>query len=678
MIARAQALVVLSAFLAWHGAAARGAQAQDAVAKDPLKFKAEPLGRVLPYQALRVRVTLTNESKARIEPLVPLTFGVSWTEIHEPFGTKLRPFRQYDSPGTGLSETGLSGSPSPLGKHDERLIQGAGGTRRPSFGIDAGKSLSLSFAEGNEYGLSDDDEFCPVFADPGRYVIRIRYDASYIASREDAPKKLVYETDLEIAVERPAGVDAKIADMLAKNDDLADAMCAPHYGPDQKATIDGLQEILKLAPESSYALYARFALARARLGTGGIGGIGGFQIYNARELLAERRIAALEELKRIDPKGFAYGPQVLVLRRLLETDAAEQDRLGKVIQESCPDALERFEDDAYRADGYPKNVVPAPSPFEVKVAQLDRALPFQAVRTRITLANTAKLRSAAPLPMSRAVQWVSLTAPGGAPRRFRSFFHPGTGLDDGADESPLYKHYNLVVYSPTGLGGSGVPIEPNQVISLTFAEGIERDRSYTELTPAFPTPGRYVLRARYGGARPGMFPDLNLEAQAHVDVEKPQGVDERIVALLAKNQDLANAMASARYTPSTKETLDALKQVLKLAPDSSYASYARFALARCRLGMKGIGGIDGFQIFNAHELPEDRRKETLAELKQIKTDKFAYGPQVLVLQRLLETDPAEQERLGKLLKERYPDSIERAEDDANRAAGYPKKREPSE
>lgn len=323
-------------------------------ADGPLKMKVEAQGSVLPYQALRVRVSLTNEAKAQLAPLVPLTRGVYWVSIQEPAGTQPRDFRQYYLSGTGLTVTGLSGYESPLQKHDKRLMNGPLGTGEPGFGIEPGQTLSLSLAEGNEKGLSEEDAFAPSFPEPGRYKLRLRYDASRFKGRPEAPKQLVYEAELEVTVAKPAGVDEKIAAMLDKTPDLADAMCAAHYAPEEKGTVAALEEILKLAPDSSYAPYARFALARCRLGTKGIGGIEGFQVYTAHELPEDRRKEALAELKQIKTDKFAYGPQVLVLQRLLENDPAEQDRLGKLLKTSYPDSIERAEDDANRAAGYPK------------------------------------------------------------------------------------------------------------------------------------------------------------------------------------------------------------------------------------------------------------------------------------------------------------------------------------
>jgi hypothetical protein len=67
-----------------------------------------------------------------------------------------------------------------------------------------------------------------------------------------------------VVVNEPQGDDRIICDLIREDRHLADAIISPVHVPDPE-TVETLEDILRRFPSSSYADYARFALARAQV-----------------------------------------------------------------------------------------------------------------------------------------------------------------------------------------------------------------------------------------------------------------------------------------------------------------------------------------------------------------------------------------------------------------------------
>ena len=109
---------------------------------------------------------------------------------------------------------------------------------------------------------------------------------------------------LDFVVRAAKGRDKAIRDQLRTNPPLAEAMLSPDHPP-VASVVPAIKRVIELYPESSYADYARFALARwyaSRL-----------HFYGTRRLSLEEKTDMCAVLNNINPK-FAYAPRAMVLR----------------------------------------------------------------------------------------------------------------------------------------------------------------------------------------------------------------------------------------------------------------------------------------------------------------------------------------------------------------------------
>ena len=158
-----------------------------------------------------------------------------------------------------------------------------------------------------------EDDCAPLFYEPGRFEVR-------------------FETGepLTITVAAPQSDDKLIRDILAADPPLAAAMLSPTLYLLPAGARNKMQRIVSLYPASSYADYARFGLAR---------------FYSKTD-----RRKALEVSKEINPKKFAYGASVLVLRKSLERslapagNGATSDYIAKQLRESFTESYDYLED----------------------------------------------------------------------------------------------------------------------------------------------------------------------------------------------------------------------------------------------------------------------------------------------------------------------------------------------
>jgi len=131
----------------------------------------------------------------------------------------------------------------------------------------------------------------------------------------------------------------------------------------------------------------------------------------------------------------------------------------------------------------------------------------------------------------------------------------------------------------------------------------------------FPEPGTYSFR---------LYDDDELR----VGVREPQADDKLIVDQLRADPELAAEMMESIGFPS-QEMLRPLARLAKLYPESSYANYARFAMARHYALAQGGGQL--------RDVPEDRRVSASVFLSEIEGP-FAYAPEALILHhRVLES-----------------------------------------
>ena len=176
---------------------------------------------------------------------------------------------------------------------------------------------------------------------------------------------------------------------------------------------------------------------------------------------------------------------------------------------------------------------------------------------------------------------------------------------------------------------------------LDSGKSVTASRSYaaswsrsSDLTSLFDRPGSYTLRFGYPPSR------SKITTHIEVNVISPPKADQPIVALLRGDAPLRRAMLSKEDVP-TGNVHQRLQQLVAQHPRSTYADYARFALARA-----AIAGGD--------------TQQARALLEGIDAEHFPHGPQVLLALRDL-LDPREQQLrldIAQKLKRHFPHAAE--------------------
>lgn len=166
-----------------------------------------------------------------------------------------------------------------------------------------------------------------LFSEAGDYSLQFKWFLPFLQSSD------LLGEPTNIVVRRPVGDEIRILKILQENLGLVAAVLSPCNIPKEE-TLPLLDDIVTQYPESSYADYARFALAR----------------WESRQALASLKHAAIIHLEQIDMEHFAYGPEALALWRRILASAASQDaqQVASKLDQLFPNSVTRFEDLAKR------------------------------------------------------------------------------------------------------------------------------------------------------------------------------------------------------------------------------------------------------------------------------------------------------------------------------------------
>jgi hypothetical protein len=296
---------VMALLVVTRSAMASGHEQPPVDAKDLELIVAQVGPGPLPFQPLRVRITLENISQKAIGP-IPTPVGFCKYLIKGPhdsdFNTEIFPallrdksekvgdlLREYSDVALGAKERTTGSEALTLRKHNP----GGGQAETP-------------------------DEF--VTPASGRYQLKVVYLMGVDKNQQPVELESVLTFDVVV----PKGPDKKVAELLAKDATLASAVADSVEPPDPEL-VPKLLELLKLYPKkkerlqpifpnqppmfaehddygpSSYALYAHFALAR--------------YYRKGKEYAARPRVSfalAAEQLERVKGHAFAYLPNALV------------------------------------------------------------------------------------------------------------------------------------------------------------------------------------------------------------------------------------------------------------------------------------------------------------------------------------------------------------------------------
>jgi len=210
--------------------------------RDDLDLEVTGTIALLPYQAARCQGRLRNVSGRALGPIHPLEDSTGWAAI---LGPGERPFaqlraRMYIRDLAGEDTSGLRVSwkarSVPIVLADNESVW-------------ASKVLALVT---NNLEPINDRRDRPLFVEVGEYTLQIPYP--YF-------QRPVFQSSITVEVRQPRGDDATICKQLRADEKLAVVMASPVHVPDEDQ-LPLLVELVERYPKSSYADYARFAVAR--------------------------------------------------------------------------------------------------------------------------------------------------------------------------------------------------------------------------------------------------------------------------------------------------------------------------------------------------------------------------------------------------------------------------------
>jgi len=191
-----------------------------------------PVGDMpLPYQAVRLRQRFQNTGTGVLNALC------------------VTPFLAIKGPGSGEYRN-LTQSVFLVEPGQGLPAMASGRTWNPNANVQLVSGESLSRTSASAVNV-ENDRRVPLFPEPGGYFI------SWTGVND-------YGRNVLVSVRAPEGADAAIYRLLQQDALLAQAIIAPMNIPDSQ-TAAQLEAIVRQSPNSTYADYARFALARARL-----------------------------------------------------------------------------------------------------------------------------------------------------------------------------------------------------------------------------------------------------------------------------------------------------------------------------------------------------------------------------------------------------------------------------
>lgn len=249
----------------------------------------------LPFQAVRLRLTVKNVTADRIEGLYPLESGCSVCAVQTPQERSFVPRRV---------------------RHVDLLRVTLATAARPRnvsipFTLEPGESRSVTFAVSGHLvelmeNIDREARFDPLFPTVGTYRLRCSYRyVLTVPPGTPAEFRHLY-AEVDIPVEAPRAIDQPWLDVLRREPGLVRAMLQPisecTREPAAKLTALLKKEPAVAPPKSSYVHYARFALAKHYLDHSAEDG----ESWRVRSARAADQL----ELLRQGQSPFPFMPQV--------------------------------------------------------------------------------------------------------------------------------------------------------------------------------------------------------------------------------------------------------------------------------------------------------------------------------------------------------------------------------
>lgn len=309
-------------------------------------------------------------------------------------------------------------------------------------------------------------------------------------------------------------------------------------------------------------------------------------------------IELLEQIRKRGNKGFAYMPNALVaLKVALEfTNSQRAAEVRDILLSEYPDALVVLEEMAReipdedwrsfrvrRCPGLPTEPEkelrgPHHPPLTFEFERVSAPpYPYQAVRLRWRVENQGRFSLE---PRVWSDRWFEdlkalVGSSAGAGSQYRLVvFRDGAGR--GQSEARPWELNN----------GAGLPLAPGESLATTAALAARWTNNAGLLqiaSPVFPRPGMYHADARYLLDPPSQ---THLTLSAQIDVRQPRGREALACETVERDVPLRDALLSPIGQPPL-DVVPKLRDFLAEYGDTSYANYARFALARHHLGGSG-------------------------------------------------------------------------------------------
>ena len=245
-----------------------------------------------------------------------------------------------------------------------------------------------------------------------------------------------------------------------------------------------------------------------------------------------------------------------------------------------------------------------PEDLRLEVAESIQPLPFQTVRLRAMLRNTSGEDLGPVCPIEEASV---LTLTGGPGRRPYPRLQPRLYVRDIVGDAIVGLNVSRKAFTvPINLADKE-SIQTSKTLALVSNE----DEQYMRFPPdhsLFVDGGEYTVTISYG-----RHDEPKRTARITIHVREPRGDDAKICEQLSADEKLAVVMASPVHMPD-EDQLPLLIELVERFPNSSYADYARFAIARWH--MMGVGWV--------MENREGGRKDVLKALRDVR--QFRYLP----------------------------------------------------
>ena len=330
----------------------------------------------LPYQGVRLRMTVRNSNSAWFGPVLALD---------------LHPVDRNIKVDTGRSEN-VHGALL-WGPFNAKFLKMHGATQHfveqranDLVTLVRDEQTSFSYAVSGRYlpakgTFPSEPSFVhlikTLFPEPGTYLLEAKVPADLLQPQENFDKRAYQTVQAKITVRAPQGDDLGFYDMLKRDDRLVSAMMWPVNVPEDDQ-LPKLRQLIEEYPKSSYTPYARFALARYH--------------YARKTSKAEREkaIRLLRDLLEPERPYFPYEPYAIAA--LITLDPTSHEKYVPIMDREHPDAIEWLTESPYgdrRRIRHPRALPPKPPrPGETKPRLPE--LSWQDYRKRIPVDRWAK------------------------------------------------------------------------------------------------------------------------------------------------------------------------------------------------------------------------------------------------------------------------------------------------